>query len=69
MIHSSWMCCVGGIHETSRRRGEFGAWGRSYVKEKGFVPGRHIEHSEGTVGAESSVHYLQRLAYSELQPS
>lgn len=51
MRHSSWMCWVWGTRETSRRRAEFGTWGRSYMKEKEFVFGS----------------YIVRLSYSEHQ--
>ena len=40
--HALWMCWVGGAHETSRRRVEFGGWGRSNSTEKEFVSGSYI---------------------------
>lgn len=42
MRHLSWVCWVWGTRETSRRRAEFGTWGRSYMKEKEFVSGSYI---------------------------
>lgn len=51
LMHSFWMCWLGGAHETSRRIDEFGDWGRSNSKEKEFVLGN----------------YILRFAYSEHQ--
>lgn len=42
MRHLSWVHWVWGTRETSRRRAEFGTWGRSYMKEKEFVSGSYI---------------------------
>ena len=53
LMHSFWMCWLGGAHETSRRIDEFGDWGRSNSKEKEFVLGS----------------YILRFAYSEHQSS
>lgn len=39
LMHAFWMCWVGGAHETSRRRVEFGGWGRRIEKE--FVSGSY----------------------------
>lgn len=51
LMHSFWLCWLGGAHETSRRIDEFGDWGRSNSKEKEFVLGN----------------YILRFAYSEHQ--
>lgn len=63
------MCWVAGMREAFRRRGEFGAWGANYMKEKEFVCRRYIGGAECAMNAEAPMHNLLRLVYSEYQAS